>query len=604
MPISKFDYSVFDGQSELSFLHLKHSFEIDFSDNTIVFAFNGTCKTTIANFLNKHYPDQFFLINYEEDKNLIKAVKTGKTIDVLPDVVSLQRAKSELQSVKDQIDIFRKIENSFGVGKSKIASSNISYLKTIKNNDCASQISLTEEEFNEINEILLPIKTEFGKHFRDLIDGVHNVMDEIEDMQSGLVKDFCEKYLSHLQIDEDPLTCPICNGNIENGLRSCLNDKLARLTTVVSPFFADYLVQNTQQENENFLLSLSNLIAKYRGLESKLCEYMLISDYSEIASFNALVGVQTSKQTDVTTAEANVTSISSGIHDSELFIKDLFVGKLGFKNAKYDSKKKGLVLTVPDDRPAASYSQGELNLITLMTRLTIAKSTDKTNIVIDDPLSSYDIPNQYRIIYEIVKYIRDNTDKKVLIFTHNSDALNIANQYKYGCNFKFYYVEKYNNELSIEPLTINTNVINIDNIVNSYDDDGFLRANRDRENPLLSDPTVTAADLHKLFHYNGSFSSCTYNGKALSNQQLFDIIDGYIFGTITNEGFIKNTVKKVTYLMGVRVYVEKKLFDISPVVSTALSSINLFGEKLKEIQDHYLSDAVAKYANFDMEILK
>lgn len=103
MPITKFDDSVFNSQPELSFLHLKRSFEIDLTKNNVIFAFNGTCKTTISNYLVKHYDNQFFLINYEDNKDSIKAVKTGKTIEVIPDVVALDKAKVDLDNVKSQI---------------------------------------------------------------------------------------------------------------------------------------------------------------------------------------------------------------------------------------------------------------------------------------------------------------------------------------------------------------------------------------------------------------------------------------------------------------------------------------------------------------------
>ena len=605
MPINKFDESIFNGQPELSFLHLKSSFEIDLTKNNIIFAFNGTCKTTISNYLVKHYSDQFFLINYEDNKDSIKAVKTGKTIEVIPDVVALEKAKVELDDVKSQIGAFNRIENGFGIGKSKIASSNIAFLKAIKNSDVLSAISLTEDEYNEINDVLSPVKTQFGRHFRELVDETHRISEEVDNMQNSLIKDFCSNYLSHLQVDEDPLFCPICGGTLETGLKDVLSKKIAKLAGVVDAYFSNFLVNNTKEQNDVFLLKLSNLITKYKSTEEKLCEYLLIDDYSEVTAINTLVTIQTAKQSELSTVESSVSTIASGIHDSEPFIKDLFINRLKFKSAKYDAKKKGLILTVPDDRPASSYSQGELNLITLMTRLTIAKSTDKTNIILDDPLSSYDIPNQYRIVYEIVKYIRDNTNKRILIFTHNSDALNIAKQYNFGCDFHFYYIEKYCGELSIEQLSINKNIINIEDIVNFHDIDGILRANRDRENPLfVGTPSATRDDLNNVFHYNGVFTNCTYNGQNLSNKQLFDKIEGYVSGTLLDEGFIKNTVNKVIYLMGIRVYVEKKLFDVNSAVATALTPINQFGDKLKEIQTHYLTDVITKYPRFDIDILK
>ena len=56
--------------------------------------------------------------------------------------------------------------------------------------------------------------------------------------------------------------------------------------------------------------------------------------------------------------------------------------------------------------------------------------------------------------------------------------------------------------------------------------------------------------------------------------------------------------------MGIRVYVEKKIFDVNSAVATALTPINQFGDKLKVIQTLYLADVISKYPHFDMEILK
>ena len=116
--------------------------------------------------------------------------------------------------------------------------------------------------------------------------------------------------------------------------------------------------------------------------------------------------------------------------------------------------------------------------------------------------------------------------------------------------------------------------------------------------------TLKKDDLNKIFHYNGAFTNCTYNYNNLSNKLLFDRIDGYMNGALLDEGFVKNTVKKVLYLMGIRVYVEKKFFEIDSTVAASLTSVEQFGDKIKEVQNHYLSNAVRKYPHFDMEILK
>lgn len=601
--IQKFDSQIFNGNPELSFLHFKNDFEINLNINNIIFAFNGMCKTSISRYLAKKYSDQFFLINYEENKDSIKAIKAGKKIEILPDAFAFQKANMDLEQAKSQTGIFTRIENGFGLLKTKIGS-NIEYLKNAKTNESISSISLTEDEFNEIDAVIKPIKYEFGNHFRELVDCVHKVNDEIDNMQQGIVKLFCSSYLAHLQVGEDPKKCPICNGDLEGGLRKVLNDRLKKLSSIVEPYFSEYLANHKEVENADFLNRLSILISKYKTNENKLCEYLMVNSFEDAQQLNILISNQSIKQSAFDIENTNLNTLASNLQASESFIKDFVVDKFNFKDVKYDSKKKGLLLTVPDDRPAASFSQGELNFITLMIRLTMARSTDKTHIILDDPLSSYDIPNQYRIMYEIVKYIRENSSKKIIIFTHNSDALNIAKQYNHSCNFKFSYIERYNAELSIEELHIDKNIINIENIINAHDHDGYLRANRDRENPLFNDPVVTKDQLNSIFHYDGSENSVTYFGHLLKNTDLISKIDTFSSGSLVNVNFITNTVNKVILLMSIRLFVEKKFLDISSSVKADLLSVNEFGLRLKKINDNYINDAISKYPNFNIDELK
>lgn len=602
MSISKFDKSIFNGNHYLSFLKFREDFEIDFNSNNVIFAFNGLCKTTISNFLANNYPDQFFLINYEGCKDSIKAVKSNKKIEIFPDVVSLQKAQSEFERVAEQIGLFDRIEKGFGIKKSSI-NNQIEYLKNAKRGTIP-HISLTKDEYSEIDNLLQPIKKTFGAHFHQLINEIHDVNKEIENMQEGIVKEFCNKYLAHLQNGEDHDVCPICSNPVDKGIRSLLKDKINRLSEVVEPYFDEYLVQNDANYNSDYLLKLSELIAKYKNDEDKLCEYLLLNNFEEVETLNALITEQANKQNILNVETAHLESIAEGIHDSEPFIRDLFVEHLQFKEVKYDENKKGLVLT-PDNRPVSSYSQGELNVITLMIRLTIARSTDKTNIIIDDPLSSYDLPNQYRIMYEIIKYIENNTEKKVIIFTHNSDALNIVKQYDVRRMFSYFYIEKHKGELSLEKLRIARNVIEIDDIIKLHDSEGFLEANRDRDFPkLIREKNITKDDLNKLFHYNGTISSCIYNGKELSNKTLLDKIAYYNPSTLCNNDFISNTISKVLYLMGIRVYVEKMMFDISEEVAEGLSDAKTFGAKLDIIETKFKEQTKNKYPNINIDSLK
>lgn len=184
-------------------------------------------------------------------------------------------------------------------------------------------------------------------------------------------------------------------------------------------------------------------------------------------------------------------------------------------------------------------------------------SSDKTTLVIDDLLSSYDIPNQYRIIYEITSSKKEH--KNILIFTHNIDTINIANS-QYNALFEYEIIEKKNNTLFLNslPYTTTANVLSVeklmDNIDNTYVHFNYLKLLLDKDSWEETD------DNHLIFHYDSPFSK-TINGVDYTNDYLVNLIDNFEPTTFQNESYLNNTANKIIYNAAIRDWVEKQFYD-------------------------------------------
>ena len=208
-------------------------------------------------------------------------------------------------------------------------------------------------------------------------------------------------------------------------------------------------------------------------------------------------------------------------------------------------------------RNVETYSTGEINLMTFIICILEFISSDKTTLVIDDPLSSYDIPNQYRIIYEITSSKKEH--KNILIFTHNIDTINIANS-QYNALFEYEIIEKKNNALFLNslPYTTTANVLSaeklMDNIDNTYMHFNYLKLLLDKDSWEETD------DNHLIFHYDSPFSKII-NGVVYTNDYLVNLIDNFNQTTFQNESYLNNTANKIIYNAAIRAWVEKQFYD-------------------------------------------
>lgn len=82
------------------------------------------------------------------------------------------------------------------------------------------------------------------------------------------------------------------------------------------------------------------------------------------------------------------------------------------------------------ERPELHLSTGEQNFISLVFEFIKAKNSDKSIIVIDDPVSSFDSIYKNKIVYTLLKILEA---KKIFILTHNTDLIRLLEVQKQNC---------------------------------------------------------------------------------------------------------------------------------------------------------------------------
>lgn len=232
-------------------------------------------------------------------------------------------------------------------------------------------------------------------------------------------------------------------------------------------------------------------------------------------------------------------------------------------------------------RKIEEYSTGEINLMTFIICILEFISSDKVNLIIDDPLSSYDLPNQYRIMYEIVA--AKNDSKIILIFTHNIDTINIANS-QYSGIFEYEMLDKINRKLYLNKININTsqNVLSIKELLNhipsTYPYTKYIELLLKKE--TWDDSNPDEFENHLIFHYDEPFNK-EIDGVDYSNDYIADLIDNFDSNTLQNSSYVENMANKIIYTASLRIWIEKQIYNNSPE-DTSLQG-KQFGPKIKYI---------------------
>lgn len=326
---------------------------------------------------------------------------------------------------------------------------------------------------------------------------------------------------------------------------------------------------------------LNKLIDKYRK-ESKKEKYEIETDIKELIEIVKdnkiddkditnciIIGNDENNIITINEEKKKINEINEKIEELEKERKDFFNNLLTNwnkieKDLKDVFKEKGITFLINEKdksvivnlkREASTYSSGELNYIVFLINILEFEYSNRNNIIIDDPLSSYDIKKQYEIVFDIFSRLIDN-GKIVIALTHNINFVNIANS-QYPNKFNYYFLDSIDNKITAFKINIETDgsVLNIEDLAKKIPDFETEKKWIDLliEKDLKWEETC---DRHKLFHFDEKYID---PNTEYSNLDLVKMIDN--FSDIKENCFEIMSVQKIIYLTAMRVWIEKKLTD-------------------------------------------
>lgn len=566
--------------------------EIDFSKKQIAVLYgpNGTGKTSLVKALSseaetsvkytygeKSYTDgtQFFVINDQNNRNIIQ----GETKDfLLGDNI---RKEFELQKYIEH-EYKRLCDNSIYILKNnyKISSGrsksiecfsalvNIQdIIKDLMNNKSKGSKTGVDKYISELDKHIGITIPEYEEDKLDYIisDLSENnpLIIEIESIDvsklanNSHIKEVEEnteaiRILSRFNYKQQCIVCDTEGIDSENLLdkktqnieciKKTLDAKTQKIVEQIisnirekDPFrIKDIMLGAIETGDLSAVLELKSSIEVYKNiLVNKIIKELVeVYQSSEIKIKNEEYQTMISQKPDIT--EEDFLYIEHII--SSNMSKKLQIDRDDKKNIRIVLDNKEFLGVVREELPLSS---GEQNFLSLTFEFLKAKNSDKSIVILDDPISSFDSIYKNKIAYAIVKMLHN---KKRVILTHNIDLLRLLDGQFKRC-FRLYL---FNNTQGEE--------------------NGFISLSSDERDMLINLDELLNTFREKIFDY-------------IRNTELFLIslipfMRGY--STIINDMTIK---EKLTQLM--HGYKTDK-------VDIAQCYIGLFGNKYDIIPNSYL----------------
>ena len=466
--------------------------KLDFSchNNVIVYAPNGTGKTTFASILRG---DDTCEVSIDiNDERIDTKEALNKRIHIISDQISrhviegsadeyilgeniaLERKKKaeyekELQDFIDSIQNL--LKNEFGITKITACFYNI-----ISDNELKEKIQSFAKKGAKISEIDVPktisifkklqlhdtssFKSEklnfFNKDLSDKSkDSISNMIinfkiEKIVKNEDVKIIDENLDSLPVLQKYKNIKRCIVCETeNIdpekliksktqkEEIVKAALNDKEKELLDKITmqlkgedPFLIRSSIFNfIETEDWDIFNQLKSDLENYKeGLYKTLCNKVKeLFDKSNLEKLYKEYADMLSKKLELK-------------EDDELLIKDIIANNIGKEVELIRDSEKNIVIklnnksVIGTELTNLELSTGETNFLSLSFELLRAKHAKQDIILIDDPISSFDSIYKNKIVYCILKIL----DKKLkILLTHNLDMVRLLDCQLTNC-FKLY----------------------------------------------------------------------------------------------------------------------------------------------------------------------
>ena len=547
--------------SEINYLNFDSDFKISVDDKVkIVLGPNGTGKTSLYLNIRDRHPEYSY-IDYNDVEQSVLAKKNkiiiGASILKLDEKYKIKENLIKDISIKDNLGKF----NITNTATAKAVSNNLELLR--KNHEKAIL------EFDDSNlEPLFSMSyedTQFIKDNYNNIKEINEIKTKISEIKDSYRKHILEELNIYLS-DEEKI-CPVCGKENDKTIKEVIKNELLKVEDIKEEIVKKYQNSNSNLLPEDILKKVNEIVENIK--ENKI-------EISHIENF-LLCGGSKEKLKLIMTNKKLIADINNEINNLELkkeeFYKNLKDKKDSVSNTfrfqfdvkpediKYNEIEKNIEIKLP--RKVEEYSTGEIHLMTFVVCILEFLSNDKGYLIIDDPLSSYDIPNQYKIMYEIA--YSNKPDKHVLVFTHNINTINIANTQHNGI-FNYDVLDKRKSTIYINNINYssNDNIISFENLFNHLDA-GYIHKDYLKllsEKDTWDDSIPDQYENHLIFHYDEPFSK-DIDGIEYTNDYFVDLINNFDSSIFNNIDYVENTANKIIYTAALRIWIEKQFYDIS-----------------------------------------
>lgn len=494
--------------------------EIDFSKEQIAVLYgpNGTGKTSLVKVLSseagtdvkytyggKLYTDgtQFFVINDQNNRNIIQ----GETKDfLLGDNI---RKEFELQKYIEQEynrlcnDSISILKNNYNIssGRSKsiecfsALASVQNIIKDLMNNKSkGSKIGVDKyiSELDKYTEITIP---EFEQEKLDYVisdlSENNSLIVEIESIDvsklanNSHIKEVEEnteaiRILSRFNYKQQCIVCDTEGIDSENlldkktknieGIKKTLDAKTKKIVEQIisnirekDPFRIKNIMLGAIETGDlSEVLELQSSIEVYKNiLVNKIIKELVeIYQSSDIKIKNEEYHTMISQKPDIT-------------EEDFLYIEKIISSNMSKKLQIDRDDKKNIRIVLDNkeflgvDREELPLSSGEQNFLSLTFEFLKAKDSDKSIVILDDPISSFDSIYKNKIAFAIVKMLHD---KKRVILTHNIDLLRLLDGQFKRCFRLYLFNNTQGEENGFIPLNSNERdmLINLDELLNTF----------------------------------------------------------------------------------------------------------------------------------------
>ncbi|WOO87755.1 hypothetical protein RZE82_02160 [Mollicutes bacterium LVI A0039] len=519
------------------YLNADNPMLIDVDRNNIIFGANGIGKSSIYKELIKN--EEYHYIDYNDMLNDFK--KSKKKVEIAANIVEIESINNSIED-KVKNKLIKKSLKKWDITTQGQCFTEL--LPIFKSGQIQRMLTATIEDFEKLNSFYGELGTKFYPIIKSILDNAEVI--EIREEIQKLKKDFQKKLLTSgdsLLLD-DSTTCPFCDSEVEN-IKALIRTKIEELDIVegyIIESFKDTAVhENRAREITEEIENMSNDV---------VIDYLITGgEYEQLENVNELVSdlIQLNERKEFLFAgQVQMYEILKGY---EVDLENDVKNKVDDVNIRFNDTSKCIELNF--SRNVETYSNGELNYILFNVKLYEFIGSDKTKLIIDDILTSYDEINQYSLIYLLVKQFAGVSSKKFICFTHNFNTLKIIdNQHPGFCDM--YIMDKYNNN----NMLFEFNYHKFEKAIKFEETDtfscGYIK--------MLNDRVQGEDDeRHKIFHFDGEFSI-----GAFSNLHLVSLISDFVdwpeVDSFDYTSFKEFFEYKVRMFLALRVYIEYVIY--------------------------------------------